>query len=113
MTRKKASIERTILCATRFWSMGWRTRDNKIGTLRGGVRHVVRKQGFTTAAIVKAERALVKAGKIELKGKGSGATIRLTDRGNRVSCARVKLAPWTNAKYKGSELTGGRRKRRR
>jgi hypothetical protein len=104
--RRRAGVKKTLLCATRFWSLGWRKKDNSIGTLSDGVRHVVRKQGFTTVEINKAERELVREGKIETKGKGTGKTVRLTDRGNKVSCGSVELAPWTDSDHPGSALDG-------
>lgn len=111
--RRKHDVKRTLLCATRFWSLGWRERDNRTATLRSGVRHVVRKQGFSTAAINKAERELVREGKLEVRGKGVGATIRLTDAGNRVSCSTVRLSPWTDPQHPGSQLSRARRRRKR
>jgi len=102
--RRKSSIKQTLLCATRFWSFGWRERNNSTATLRQGVRHVVRKQGFSSAEIVKAERELIRDGKLEAKGSGGGATLRLTNKGNKVSCGRVKLAPWTDSQYPGASL---------
>jgi len=112
MARRKADVKRTLLCATRFWSLGWKARDNSTPTLRAGVRHVVRKQGFTPAEIDKAERELVREGKLEVAGVRSGKTLRLTDKGNRADCKLVKLAPWTDPQYPGAALTGPRRPRR-
>lgn len=112
MARRKADVKRTLLCATRFWSLGWKARDNSTPTLRAGVRHVVRKQGFTPAEIDKAERELVREGKLEVAGVRSGKTLRLTDKGNRADCKLVKLAPWTDSQYPGAALTGPRKPRR-
>jgi len=111
--RRKASAKTTLLCATRFWSTGWRERNNATPTLSSGVRHVVRKQGFTPKQINAAERALVREGKLEVGGQRYGKTLRLTDKGNRVSCTSVKLSPWTDDPYPGKDLTARRTKRRR
>lgn len=92
--------------------MGWRERDNKTPTLSSGVRHVVRRQGFTPAEIDRAERELVREGKLEVDRRGA-KSLRLTDKGNTVSCANVKLSPWTDDPYPGSALTSRRRQRRR
>lgn len=110
--RRKASAKTTLLCATRFWSQGWRERSNATPTLSSGVRHVVRKQGFTPKQIDAAERALVREGKLEV-GRGGAKSLRLTDKGNRVSCTSVKLSPWTDDPYPGKDLTARRAKRRR
>lgn len=110
--RKKATIERTILCATRFWSFGPMARTaDRIPTLRQGVRHVVRKQGFTSDQITRAERKLVREGKLVAKGSGSGATLVLTDKGDRVGCSTVRLSPWTDKQYPGSRLSGSKKSR--
>lgn len=111
MARRKANVKTTLLCATRFWSLGWRDRDNSTPTGSSGVRHVVRKQGFTTDEINRAERELIREGKLEVGGKKHGKTLRLTDAGNRVSCTNVKLAPWTDDPYPGAALTSRRRRR--
>lgn len=110
--RRKADVKKTLLCATRFWSIGWREHDNRTATSSSGVRHVVRKQGFTTGEINRAERELIREGKLEVSGKKHGKTLRLTDAGNRVSCSSVRLAPWTDDQYPGAALTSRRRKRR-
>lgn len=111
--RRKADVKKTLLCATRFWSFGWREHDNSTPTLRHGVRGVVRRQGFTPAQIDRAERELVREGKLEVGGRYSGKTLRLTDKGNQVSCTNVKLTPWTDDPYPGAALTARRSKRRR
>lgn len=110
--RRKADVKKTLLCATRFWSLGWREHDNSTPTLSSGVRHVVRRQGFTSKEIDRAERALVREGKLEVSRSGA-KSLRLTDKGNRVSCANVKLSPWTDDPYPGAALTASRSKRRR
>jgi len=110
--RRKAGVKKTLLCATRFWSTGWRENDNRLGTLRAGVRKVVRTQGYTPKQIDKAERDLVREGKLEVSGRSSGKELRLTNKGNRVGCATVKLAPWTAPQHPGSMLKGSRRRRR-
>lgn len=104
--RRKATLERTILCATRFWGV-----DESVPTLRQGVRHVVRKQGFSSPEIVRAERKLIREGKLRAAGKGTGATLALTPKGGRVSCSTVRLSPWTDPQYPGSALRGRRKKR--
>jgi hypothetical protein len=109
VARRKADVKTTLLCATRFWSLGWRERDNRTPTLSSGVRHVVRRQGFTPKEIDRAERELVREGKLEV-GRGGAKSLRLTDAGNRVSCANVKLAPWTDDPYPGAALTSRRRR---
>lgn len=124
--REHVGVERTILCATRFWGGGrynpsgpgwnktsWSKGAMPHGTLLQGVKHVVRKQGFTTAAINKALRKLEKIGAVEVGGRAHGKTIRLTEKGGKVGCSTVKLAPWTNDEYPGSRLQGVRRKKRR
>jgi hypothetical protein len=112
VARHKADVKTTLLCATRFWSLGWRERDNSTPTLSSGVRHVVRKQGFTPKEIDRAERELVREGKLEIHRRGA-KTLRLTDEGNRVSCTNVNLAPWTDDPYPGAALAGRRRRKRR
>ena len=111
-TRRKADVKKTLLCATRFWSTGWRERDNRIATHSSGVRHVVRRQGFTTKQIERAERDLVREGKLEKTGPGYGRTLRLTDKGNKVSCSTVRLSPWTDQPYPGAALTSSSRRSR-
>ncbi len=113
--RQKVGIERTFLCATRFWAHGppGRTRyQGTVPTLLKGVRNVVRKQGYTGPQVEKAVRKLARQGFIELGGKHSGKTVRLTDKGGRVGCGTVKLAPWTNDEYPGAALRGVKRKKR-
>ncbi len=105
--RRRSSVKHTLLCATRFWSID----DGTTPTLSSGVRSVVRRQGFSTAEINKAERELVKSGRIEVAGRGTGKTIKLTSAGSRVRCSMVSLAPWTNAGYPGAALAGRRRRR--
>lgn len=121
--RKHVGVERTILCAVRFWGGGrydassgpgwnktvWSRGAMPHGTLLKGVKHVVRKQGFATATIDKALRKLEKIGAVEIGGRAHGKSIRLTEKGGRVGCSTVKLAPWTNAEYPGSRLAGMRR----
>lgn len=110
MSRRKADVKTTLLCATRFWSLGWRKHDNSTPTLSAGVRSVVRRQGFTPKEIDKAERELVREGKLEVNRSGA-KSLRLTDKGNQVRCANVKLAPWTDDPYPGRALTSRRRRR--
>jgi hypothetical protein len=95
-----------LLCAIKFWSID----AGKTSTLRAGVRHVVRKQGFSPVAIDRAERELVREGKIQVGGKRTGKTLKLLD---DVSCSTVKLSPWTDDGHPGASLTGHKRKRRR
>jgi|WetSurMetagenome_2_1015567.scaffolds.fasta_scaffold877543_2 hypothetical protein len=102
MTRRGAPVRTTLLCAIKFWSID----GGKTATLRSGVRHVVRKQGFTSAAIDRAERELAREGKLVR----SGATLKLLD---DVNCSTVRLAPWTDAGYPGASLSGRRKKRKR
>jgi hypothetical protein len=105
MARRGAPVRATLLCAIKFWSID----DGKTATLRSGVRSVVRKQGFTPAAIDRAERELAREGKIQVGGTRSGKTLKLLD---DVNCSTVKLAPWTDDGYPGASLSGRRRKRR-
>lgn len=111
--RRKANVKTTLLCATRFWSLGWREHDTRIPTLSSNVRSVVRRQGFTPKEVDKAERELVREGKLEVRNADRlhSKTLRLTDSGNRVSCSNVKLSPWTDAPYPGAALTSRRRRR--
>jgi hypothetical protein len=111
MSRQKADVKTTLLCATRLWSLGWREKDNSTPTLSRGVRYVMRRQGFSPAEISRAERELVREGKLEISGRKSGKALRLTDKGNAVSCARVALAPWTDDEYTGTQLGRGKRRR--
>jgi hypothetical protein len=104
--RKPAPVRTTLLCAIKLWSID----KGKTPTLRSGVRHVVRKQGFAPAAINRAERELVREGKIAIGGQRSGKTLRLLD---DVSCSSVKLAPWTDDGYPGAQLDGRRKRRKR
>jgi hypothetical protein len=113
VARSRADVKTTLLCATRFWSLGWREHDNRIPTLRSGMRHVVRKQGFSPSEIDRAERELIRDGKLEASGQRKGKSLRLTNEGNRVSCAAVELSPWTDDSYPGSALSGRRRRRHR
>jgi hypothetical protein len=105
MARERVGIERTILCATRFWSMT-RARGATTPTLTKGVRSVVRKQGFKPEQIDRALRKLESGGFIKTGGARSAKTIALTEKGGRVGCSTVKLAPWTNDEYPGSKLRG-------
>lgn len=124
-TRTKHDAKKTLLCATRFWSIDhsmtgkWQeTNKGTTPSFRHAIRHVVRKQGFSSSEIEKAEQQLVKDGLLIRGGGGSARpyarpTLALTPKAASVSCARVKLAPWTDAAYTGSTLTGARRKPRR
>lgn len=105
--RRRADVKTTILCATKFWAYAPR-----MGTMRRHVRTVVRKQGFTTSEIVRAERELVREGKLSPASSGSLRLISLTDKGQATKCGSVKLAPWTNDEYPGASLAGRRRRRR-
>ncbi len=110
MARKAAPVRKTLLCAIKFWSID----GGKTPTLRAGVRHVVRKQGFSIAAIDQAERELIREGKIQrgfnLGEKRRGTkSLRLLD---TVDCSTVKLAPWTDDGYPGASLDGRKRRRR-
>jgi len=108
-TRVRQSAVKTYLCAVRLWAL-----SPTVPTLRSGVRHVVRKQGFAPREIDKAERALVTQGMVELGGQRTGKSVRLTPKASSISCSTTKLAPWTNAGYPGAALAGrGRRKRAR
>jgi hypothetical protein len=132
MARERVGLERTILCATRFWGggeydasgSGWNKTKWKRGatppTLAKGVKNVVRKQGFATASIDKAIKKLAKGGFLDIgpghQGYGaktkSISTLALTAKGGKVGCGTVKLAPWTNDEYPGSRLQGVRPKKR-
>lgn len=107
--RERASIHRTILCATRFWA--WhgdegQRRGPTTPTLLQGVRGVVRKQGYSGPEVEKALRSLKSKGFVAIGGARSAKTIALTPKGGKVGCATVKLAPWTNDEYPGSDLRG-------
>jgi len=110
--RKRVGVERTILCATRFWShvpgIDYAKGATR-GTLSRSVRNVVRKQGYSGPAVERGMRKLEKGGFIATGGKGVGKTIALTEKGGRVACGTVKLAPWTDSQYPGSQLRGSRR----
>jgi len=107
MARRAAPVRTTLLCAVKFWSID----GGNTPTLRSGVRHVVRKQGFAPATIDRAERELVREGKLAIGGgKRSGKTLKLLD---DVNCSNVKLAPWTDDGYPGASLSGRSGKRRR
>jgi hypothetical protein len=110
MARQRKNVKTTLLCATRFWSMGWRDRDNSTPTLSTGVRSVVRRQGFTPDEINRAERELVQEGKLAVHRRGT-KSLQLTDKGNRVDCSNVRLSPWTDDPYPGAALTSRRRQR--
>jgi hypothetical protein len=108
--RRRADVKTTLLCATKFWARSGIQREAlapRTTTLRAGVRHVVRKQGFAPAEIDRAERALIREGKLE-RGARPG-TLRLTDKGQATRCDSVKLAPWTDDAYPGASLSGRRR----
>lgn len=118
--RVKASVKKTLLCATRFWGIEhsltgkWKQEGKStLPTLRSGVRHVVRKQGFSSAEIEKAERQLVSEGLLVRGGQNQGASLALTAKASKVSCSTMKLAPWTDDPYPGSTLDGRRPSRRR
>lgn len=106
MARQAAPVRTTLLCAVKFWSVD---KTGKTPTLRRGVRHVVRKQGFSPAAIDRAERELVREGKLAVGGARSGKTLKLLD---DVSCSTVKLSPWTDDGYPGASLDGRKRRRK-
>lgn len=114
--RRRAPLKKTVLCAVKFWSgtgsPGHPLYKKRTATLRSGVRHVARKQGYSTSEIERAERELERDGLIIRRGKGTGATLKTTPKGSRQSCKSVKLAPWTDEQYPGSQLEGTRRKRR-
>lgn len=104
MARQAAPVRKTLLCAIKFWSID----SGKTPTSRSGVYHVCKKQGFDSMTVGRAEKELIREGKIEKDS--SGETLRLLD---DVSCSTVKLSPWTNAGYPGASLSGSRRRRRR
>ena len=104
MARHAAPVRTTLLCAIKFWSID----RGKTATLRSGVRHVVRKQGFSPAAIDRAERELAREGKLQVGGKRSGKTLKLLD---DVNCSTVKLSPWTDDGYPGASLDGRKRRK--
>lgn len=106
-TRKPAPVRKTLLCAIKFWSID---KKGNTPTLRSGVYHVVRKQGFESRAIGRAEKELIREGKIATSGTGTGKALKLTD---TVDCSTVKLAPWTDDGYPGASLDGRKRRRRR
>lgn len=102
---KHRAPEVILLCSLRFWARG------TVPTVRAGVRTVARKQA-TPRALDKAERQLVKAGLISRPRKGA---IAMTDKGYKLSegmCKGVSLEPWDwKASYRGSQLSGARRRR--
>lgn len=117
-TRTKKSAARTLLCATKFWSHCYdggggdilaplfNKPEGCVSTLRRGVRSVVRRQGFTPKQIDAAERFLVKNGFLERRNNRSASSLRVTQKGRRVSCSTTNLAPWTDSQYPGSRLSG-------
>jgi len=105
-TRAPVGIERTILCATRFWSFDAPSRGPTLPTLSRGVRSVVRKQGYSGPEVEKAMRRLEREGFISRGGRGGARTVALTAKGGRVGCAGVSLSPWTDPQYSGSRLRG-------
>jgi hypothetical protein len=107
MARQAAPVRKTLLCAVKFWSVD---KTGKTPTLRSGVRHVVRNQGFSTQAIVRAESELIREGKLAASGHRSAKTLKLLD---DVNCSSVKLSPWTDDGYPGASLSGRSRKRRK
>lgn len=111
--RYHTGVERTLLCATRFWSMTKTRNTATVPTLLQGVKHVVRKQGFSAAAINGAIKKLEAKGLITTGGVRSGKTIALTSQGGRVGCATVRLSPWTDDGYPGASLEGARKRRRK
>lgn len=109
-TRKKANISKTYLCAVKFWSGNYPGAHGhgviSTHTSKQGVRHVVRKQGFSTQQIYATERALLREDLIMMDDRGG---VRLSPKGaRRAKCRTVKLAPWTNKEYGGSRLEGVR-----
>ena len=118
--RHHVGVDRTILCATRFWSVdapNYKGRgQGTVMTLLDGVKHVARKQGHSSETIRKAIKRLEKGGFIEIRYRSHGSkvpvAVRLTSKGGRVGCSTVKLAPWTNDEYPGSALRGLKKKRR-
>lgn len=121
-TRTKHDVKKTLLCATRFWSidhsMTGKWQEEGKGTTPGfrhAIRHVVRKQGFSSSEIIRAERQLVDEGLLVRSGGRDAAlpTLALTSKASKASCARVKLAPWTDTQYPGSTLSGNHPHRRR
>jgi hypothetical protein len=97
--RKKFPLKRTYLCAVKFWRTG-----PLIPTMASGVRHVVRKQGHSSDNIYGMERALEREGLLQVS-RSVPRTVALTPRGERrASCRTVRLAPWTDKGYPGSQL---------
>jgi len=107
-SRWHVGVERTLLCATRFWSLGGERGKATTPTLLQGVRSVVRKQGHKPAEIDAAIRRLEKKGLIEVSGARTAKTIRLTTTGGKVGCATVRLSPWTDDGYPGANLSGAK-----
>ena len=122
-TRHVVGVERTILCATRFWS----GPSSNFGPYKGrgqgttmtlvdGVKHVARKQGHSAETVRKALKRLEKGGFIEMRYRSYGSkvpvAVRLTSKGGRVGCSTVKLAPWTDDPYPGSALRGLKTRKR-
>lgn len=111
MARERVGVDRTILCATRFWSIdstirGGYAKGPTTPTLLRGVRSVVRKQGFSGPEVTAALRRLERGGFVKLGGQRSGKTIALTAKGGKVGCSTVSLAPWTDDGYPGASLSG-------
>jgi len=110
VSRAKANLARTYLCAVKLW----RTAAS-IPTLASGVRHVVRKQGFSSKDIYAQERKLQRHDIIKMS-EGANKTVRLTRWGNLAvsgKCQNVRLSPWTDPGYPGAELAASPRERRK
>lgn len=125
-TRHKVGVDRSLLCTVRFWShqnTGTWQRGATTPTLLEGVKNVLRKEPkagaqygwqrrFSAAEINAAVKRLERGGFVVVGG-GLHKTIALTEKGGRVGCASVKLAPWTDPQYPGSALRGVRSRKRR
>jgi hypothetical protein len=123
VARRRQDVTKTYLCAVKFWSGAYdrgsggyhsskpQPDGGGLTPLRAGVRHVVRKQGFSPAEMNRAERALLREGKIEQPHRNA---VRITAAGRRVSCRTTKLTPWTDKGYPANtQFAGSRRRKRR
>ena len=86
--RRKAPLEKTYLCAVKFWRSA-----PTVPTMASGVRHVVREQDYASKDIYGVEKTLERRGLLKVSGSAP-KTVRLTSKGERqASCRSVKLTP--------------------
>ena len=116
MKRERVGLDRTLLCAIRFYAESnrpftfdqrkWWPRGATPPADRGQVKKLLRKQGFGSRDIDLAITYLKRKGFVRTGPR----SVALTPQGGRVGCATVSLGPYTEFMTPGATLKGVRRR---